>query len=394
MDLGKPEELHAQGQLRGLAITTTAELAVPVVVERFNLTADGHRITLSDTVVSSGANSAQVSGSVYREDNRFVVDGDVRADRIVLPKMARNEKDGNDGGGRTFKPEDLPVAGRIGVDIRSIEAGSLKLAPLVAEARVSGKKLDLRITQAALCGITLAGGVTGEMDDLQLTGTLSARDAPFGDSISCLTEGRVEGSGSMDVEARLAARGALKSLLENLAGTFSLIARDGNLEKFDVLNRVFAVLNVTEVALGKELAFSEKGMRYRVTNVKGTLESKVLHFDELTLDAPTVYLAATGRIDYGSGKMAMDVLVAPLQTANAILDKIPLLNRIFGSAILALPVQVVGTVQHPIVVPLGPGAVATRMTSIIANTLKLPFDAIKVFSPNADPSAKMPDANK
>jgi uncharacterized protein YhdP len=188
----------------------------------------------------------------------------------------------------------------------------------------------------------------------------------------------------MDVDAHFTARGAPKTLGESLAGRFSLAARDGNLEKFDTLNRIFAVLNVTEVVRGKQLAFSEKGMRYRVAGAKGTLEGKVLHFDEFTLDAPTVYLAATGRIDYGNGKMAMDVMVAPLQTANTILDKIPLLGRIFGGAILALPVQIAGTVQHPIVVPLGPGAVATRMKSIFANTLRLPFDAIKIFSPNAD----------
>jgi hypothetical protein len=93
----------------------------------------------------------------------------------------------------------------------------------------------------------------------------------------------------------------------------------------------------------------------------------------------------------------MDVLVAPLQTANAFVDKIPIVKRIFGGTVLALPVQVLGTVQNPIVVPLGPGAVASRMTSIIANTLRLPIDAVKVLSPNAPaapgPGAKPQDAN-
>jgi hypothetical protein len=121
---------------------------------------------------------------------------------------------------------------------------------------------------------------------------------------------------------------------------------------------------------------------------------KAIYFDEFILDAPTVHLIATGKVDYGDGKMALDVMVAPLQTANAIVDKIPVVGRIFGGAVLALPVKVAGTIQHPIVVPLGPGAIATRMTSIIANTLKLPFDAVKVFSPNADQGAKTPAAEK
>ena len=396
IDLDKPEEMQAKGRLEATAIAVTADQEIPVSVERLPLTADGKKITLGETVVISGENRAVLSGSIHREDKRFVVDADVRADRIVLPESLTNSKntksgDEDTGGKTTFKLEELPVAGRLGVNIQSLETQSLKLSPLVAEARVSGAELDLRISQAALCGITLSGGVVGEMDDLRLTGALSARDAAFADSIGCLTGDRVQGSGRMDVNANFIARGTPGQFRENIGGGFSLTARDGNLEKFDTLNRVFGVLNVTEIARGKQLALSEKGMRYRVVNAKGTLQGKVIHFDEFTLDAPTVYLAATGQVDYGNGKMAMDVMVAPLQTANAVIDKIPLLNRIFGGVVLALPVQIAGTVQHPIVVPLGPGAVATRMKNIIANTFKLPFDAIKVFSPNAD---KAPDAEK
>jgi hypothetical protein len=395
MDLDNPEEMHAKGRLQGTAIAICGALPLPVSVERIVLTADGRKVTLGETVVSSGENRAELSGSIYHEGKQFIVDADVRADRIVLPKSMTEPKsgDGDKGEPRKLNIVDFPIAGRVGVNIRSLEADGMEMSPLIAEARISGAKLDLRITQAALCGITLSGSLAGETGDLQLDGTLSARNTDLANSIGCITRDRIQGSGHVDVDAHFTARGAIDTLVERLAGSFSLTARDGNIEKFDTLNRVFAVLNVTEIARGKG-QLTAKGMPYKVARAKGTLEGKVVRFDEIVLDAPTVQLVATGRVDYGSGKMAVDVMVAPLQTANAIIDKIPLLGRIFGGAVLALPVQVVGTVNNPIVVPLGPGAITTRMKSIISNTLKLPFDAIKVFSPNADQGAKAPDADK
>jgi len=198
----------------------------------------------------------------------------------------------------------------------------------------------------------------------------------------------------MDVDAHFTARGAFETLDEHLEGQFSLVSRDGNIQKFETLNKVFSFLNVTEAVRGKRLAVTATGLPYRIARVKGALAGKAIHFDEVMLDAPTVHVAATGRVDVGTGKLAMDVMVAPLQTANAIVDKIPLLGRIFGGSVLALPVQVIGTMEDPIIVPLGPGAVAARLTSIIANTLRLPVDAIRTLAPNTDGSANMQDADK
>jgi hypothetical protein len=54
--------------------------------------------------------------------------------------------------------------------------------------------------------------------------------------------------------------------------------------------------------------------------------------------------------------------------------------------VLAIPVRVGGTIAEPVVVPWGLRAVASRMTDIIANTLKLPADLVNVMS--ADPAAQ------
>ncbi len=394
VDLDKPAGMHATGQLQGSAIAIPGGAAGPVNLEHFVLTGDGTEITLSEATVSHGENRATLNGKIRYEGKKFVVDADLNSEKIVVPKSLTESKPETDAAPHKFDLADLPVSGRIGVNIRQLETDKLKISPLVAEAKLTGAKLELNIKEAALCGITLFGNVIGELDDLQLVGTLTARKADLASSVPCLTGDRIQGSGLMDVDAHFTARGSLETLAEHLDGQFSLAARDGNIEKFDTLNRVFAVLNVTEAIRGKNLAVAAKGLPYRIFRAKATVAGKALDFDEALLDAPTVRVVATGRVDVGTGKLAMDVLVAPLQTANAILDKIPLLDRIFGGSVLALPVGVRGTMESPIIIPLGPGAVATRLTSIFANTLRLPFDAIKIFTPKADDGGKTQDVDK
>jgi len=114
----------------------------------------------------------------------------------------------------------------------------------------------------------------------------------------------------------------------------------------------------------------------------------------MMLDAPVVQIAAVGQLDTGTDKLSFDVMVAPLQTANYILERMPLLNRIFGGSVLAVPVRVTGTLTNPIVVPLGPGAVARRLTDIIGNVLKLPADAITIISPGTESQGKSRPGNE
>jgi len=154
------------------------------------------------------------------------------------------------------------------VNIGILETDKLSIAPLVAEAKLAGAKLELNVSKAALCGITLFGNMAGELENLQLIVTLSARQADLTKSVPCLTGDRVKGSGRMDVDARFTTRGTFETLDEHLEGQFSLDSRDGNIEKFDTLNKVFSFLNVTEAVRGKQLAVTEKGLPYRIARAK------------------------------------------------------------------------------------------------------------------------------
>jgi len=394
VDLARIAEATAQGHLEGSAISVQQGLPIPIEVEKLALEANDGKVVIKQADLSSGESRMALTGTIARSDSKFIVDAELRSDRIVVPQFAAETETVDEQQTDAFDLSKIPVEGRVAVKIQKIKRGSLEIDGLIASAKLADAKVDLGITNAAVCGISLSGAATGGTDDLRVTGTLRARDAPLAGSIACLTGEHIQASGQVDLDAQFAAQGALRSLQEQLGGTFSVTARDGNLQKAAPLQRVFELLNVTEAVRGEKLEMGSDGLPYRTMSVRGTREGKSLRFEEMMLDAPVVQIVAAGQIDTDTGKMSFDAMVAPLQTANYILEHLPLLNRIFGGSVLAVPVQISGTLKDPIVVPLGPGAVARRLTDIIGNVLKLPAEAITIITPGTESQGKSAPGNE
>ena len=89
----------------------------------------------------------------------------------------------------------------------------------------------------------------------------------------------------------------------------------------------------------------------------------------------------------------MTVLVAPFTTVDWVIRHIPILGKMLGGMLIAVPVHVGGTVDNVIVVPLGPGAVGARGVEILSNTLGIPKDVIKYASPPAGGTGQPTTAN-
>ncbi len=397
-DLRRPGYGTGSGSLQGEDIRVpVAALAEPLVVERFAMTAHDARISIASATLSSGPSRMTVSGSLDRGGSAFRVDGDVRADTIVIPEPVP--------GPATAAPADvaapsladrlgilerLPWSGEVRFDIGHLRKGRLDVAPLTGSATLDAARLDARITRASFCSLSLNGNATAKAKHVDAVVVIRARDAVLDESIACLSNARVQMTGRMDLDADLSASGAPDALLDALQGRFSATSRAGRIEKFDTLTKIFDLLNVTEVVRGKMPDLQQKGMGYRWAKVDGTIDGSTVRFDQAVLDATGIKIAAEGSVDYASGKVDVNVLVAPLQTVNWILDNTPVLRRIFGGTVLALPVRVNGTVDRPIVVPLGPKAVASRLIDIIANTVKLPADLIETMSGESRAGATTP----
>jgi len=403
-DIHHPETTSANGYLRGSNIRLPPTLPMPVTIDSLSVVAKDKVLLVKSATLSSGESKVEVSGSVTYLQDKFALDADVQGDLLVVPIKAQEEA--NKGGSaaddapKAKKPIgqvilELPISGSIRVKLGALRVGQFDISPLIAEATLQTGHAQLRLQQAALCGIGVSGIATVIPELSQVDATLKSRGAQLNKTIACLTNQRVQMTGTVDMDADLSARGEPGTLLEHLQGTFAATATKGWISQFESLAQVLKVLNVTQVVAGKMPDLSKGGMAYDKLHVEGRIEKQTVHFEQAALDASALQLAAHGKIDYATGAMNMDVLVAPLQTANWLLSYIPGLRTIFGGTILALPVHVGGTIDKPVVIPLGARAVGSRLIGILSNTLKLPSELINVKSTDTGgtaPSTKNPSS--
>jgi len=359
---------------------------MPVTIDSLSVEAKDKVLLVKSATLSSGESKVDVSGSVTYLKDKFALDADVQGDLLVVPIKAEEEANKGESTAdapKTKKPIaqvilELPISGSIRVKLGALRVGQFDISPLIAAATLQTGRAQLSLQQAALCGIGVSGIATIIPEMSQVDATLKSRGAQLNKTIACLTSQRVQMTGTVDMNADLSARGESGTLLEHLQGTFSATATKGWINQFESLAQVLKVLNVTQVVAGKMPDLSKGGMAYDKLHVEGRIEKQTVYFEQAALDASALQLAAHGKIDYATGAMNMDVLVAPLQTANWLLSYIPGLRTIFGGTILALPVRVGGTVDKPVVIPLGPRAVGSRLIGILSNTLKLPSELINV----------------
>jgi len=398
-NLERPDLTTATGFVQGSQIELPPVLPVPVTIEKLALEAKNTVLLVKSATVSSGESRVEISGSVTYLKDKFAVDADVKGDKVVVPKSTKKSETedsaqpasesqsmtGNAEAQHKFLAPlwEVPVSGIVRVDIEHFQASGLEIAPLIGSVSLETGHLHLGLKRAALCAITLSAEVLIQPDDADAEVKLSAHGAQLDKSIACLTQQRIQITGKLDMDGTFSAQGKLGTLLEHMKGTFAATATDGHINKFDNLAAVLKVVNVTQVVAGQLPDLSKGGMDYKSGGVQGRIEGRKIFFSEFALDASALTVAAHGNIDYATGAIDMTVLVAPFKTVTWVVQHIPILRSILGGMLIAVPVQLRGTVDKPIVVPLGPTAVGSRVLDILGNTLKLPGDAIKLVAPPA-----------
>jgi len=403
-DWTNPASTRAEGGLEVTQVPVSAPSAQALVVERARVEATPERLRIPAAVLRLGAARVDVEASLTRTTRKFMLDASVRGDELDLrhPPRATGTAgapaEPQAGGAPAANPraspwetlfaalDRVPVSGRVQVAFARVLANRIEVAPLEAAASLEDGRLDVDIRRAALCGISVAGSLWARRGLAGTKGTLSARGAALDATLPCLTDGRLRFAGKLDLDGTFSAQGAPGAIMDNLNGSFRAVSREGRIDRFEALARLLRLLNLTEVVRGQVPDLASGGMSYRSAAVTGRIRGRVLHLDEGILDAETVKIVGEGSLDTRSGALTANVLAAPLQTANWLVDKIPLVRRIFGGTVLAIPAQVSGTVKNPVVVPLGPRAVGSRATQLLANTLRLPVDVLKMLEPkNAPP---------
>lgn len=263
---------------------------------------------------------------------------------------------------------------------------ALTFEPFGAHLKLGGDQTEIEFQQADACGISFPGTLTLMPGHMRFAFKPSATKQALEPTMACLKEGNAFIDGSFDLTGDIAFEWDQSiSLMEAVEGGASMTAVDGRIYKGGFLGKLFSMLNVSEVLSGQFPDFEKEGFPYNTAHFEGKFKAGKFELETGVIDGPAMKLFFEGDEDFIEKKHALTIVVAPLKTVDAMVDKIPLLNDVLEKGLVVYPVKVTGEWEDPHLSVLSPTAVGGEVLGLMLRTLKAPVKLFeKIFQGNND----------
>jgi len=209
---------------------------------------------------------------------------------------------------------------------------------------------------------TLTGG--GKLNRIQGGLLLSA----FGDT-SGIFESRISLFGNVGSQGN-----DIQTLRSNLHGTLTFYSRNGVIKRWNLLSKVFGILNVTYLIKGK-INFGHEGLSYTRMGANFTAQHGVFHTDDFVIDSPSMLLHGTGNVDISTNRIDGSITVSPLVALDKFIDTIPIIRNILREkrrGFLYAVFSVNGPIDDPSITTNVMETVGGRTLEVLKNIFRLP----------------------
>jgi hypothetical protein len=376
-----PMRSTARGTLQGVGLGHPLEVKIPVQIETFSLDAKRNKLNVESALVTWGDSHLNLEGDVKFTEEEFLFDMNLSADGLEWEKI-EGLLERENGKSDLEQREELSVPrlrGTLGIKLGYFKYGKFTWKPLHADISLDHDKIEVAVTEANLCGISTPGVVETTPQGLSLDFmTVSIGQDP-GSLFACLLDTDMNMTGNLDFKGQIMGRAKPEDLVRSLRGNFEFLARDGRIYRSNLLLKILALVNVTEIFRGKYPDLGKEEFAYDSFTLKADLQEGKLILKEAILDGSSMELVGQGEVDFMAETMDLTVLVAPLKTIDFAVKKIPLVRSILGGTLLSIPVRVRGDLRDPTVMPLSASAVGSELTDIMKRAFRLPIKVVHPF---------------
>ncbi len=390
----RPADSSARGTLDGRGIVIPLAGGNSLAIETIALQANGNAVRITRSTVTWMEQQLSLTGEVGLVAGGVRVDLDLASDRIDADKIiaglaptvrAGPQADALPGvaAGGEEAPRDgvlytVPVSGDVRLRAGSLHSGRLAWSPFDAGIALSPERVTVTVTDASVCGIAMPGTLAIAPRDVSVDFNLSAENGRIDPALACLTGRKYGATGRFTFRAHVSGRGAPGAIVRSLNGDFAFEAVKGRIHRLNLLSKILAIVNVTELFRGRFPDLGKDGFAYNAIKARGTLENgKVVIRDGASLDGASMGIVAHGTVDLGDRNVDMVALVAPLRTIDAIIRRIPLVGYILGGSLVSIPVAITGDFDDPKISILPPSQIAAGTLGILERILKAPVKLIE-----------------
>lgn len=185
-----------------------------------------------------------------------------------------------------------------------------------------------------------------------------------------------EVTGTLHLQGDLAARGtSWADLKQTASGNVRLRLEKGTLRKFNVLSKVFSILNVSQLLKFQLPDMVSGGMPYN--EIKGIIAIKdgVASSQDLFIRSDAINMSIIGKADLVKEELDLTVGVQPLQTVDKIVNRIPVVGWLLSGkdkGILTAYFEAKGKWSDPKVTAIPVKSLAKGVLNVFRRVFELP----------------------
>ena len=185
----------------------------------------------------------------------------------------------------------------------------------------------------------------------------------------------IEGEGV--VSGNLLFRGEKKTdFIETLQGDVGMYSRNGTIRKWNLLAKIFSLLNLYDLFRGK-VKFTEDGLKY--TKMGGSFKVKdgIFATDNFVLDSPSMLITGKGNVDAKNQEIDGTITVSPLVAIDKTINKVPILRSIVRNkdrGFIYASYNVKGNVEDPNISLSYIDTIGGRTIDTLKNVITLPVE--------------------
>ncbi len=371
--------LTAQGTLQGSGLQNPGTLFVhhswPLAIDSIRIQADNNRIKILTASLRWDKHRYTASGEVFLSRGKTLFDLDLHVTdlswswvkkELGLEQAGLGPKKGKGGPFPSYR-------GIVRLKADHFHYGHLAFAPFAADVTVGDKGTEITITKAVYCGVSMPTEIKVYPNNrLQIMIRAAAKDLDLNRVLTCIWSKSGLMSGTCDFEGEFSPSGNPGEEISSIEGRADFKAWGGRIYRFNLLSKIFALLNLSEIFRGKLPDLAKEGFAYNTFILKGPIEEGRFVMEEGYIDGASMDIFWQGECDLGKKTLDMTVLVAPFKTVDSILKHVPVLGKLMNGSTVSIPIKVTGPLDNPSVLPLGPSAVGSSIFKLIERILKLP----------------------
>lgn len=151
-----------------------------------------------------------ISGNVYIETDKIKIDLDASADEIEWAELTRyfEDTETNKLQGKNKESINMPIEGKISVDVSNFNYGKLLWSPLQADINFNKGKVNVEVNKAVICNISTTGYLEINNKNLAMNFDAFSENNKIEETLKCFFDYKEGIKGDYDLQADIKSESA------------------------------------------------------------------------------------------------------------------------------------------------------------------------------------------